>query len=200
MISINVKSNIDQVIRDLQAKIPRVVEQAQVSALNKTADGAKTRMVRAISATYKIDQRTVRERLFIARASRKGGATFSASLIGSGKRSMNVIHFLEKKVTLAEGKRRRKGGTLTQLRFEIKRGKKVTIAGQFGHGAFIGNDGRTVFERRGKSRLPIEPVQTINIPGMFNSRKNIGEVQAWINENFPRIFRHELAYYMGRTK
>jgi hypothetical protein len=43
-------------------------------------------------------------------------------------------------------------------------------------------------------------VQTINIPGMFNSRKNIGEVQAWINENFPRIFRHELAFYMARTK
>ena len=151
-------------------------------------------MVRAISSTYKINQSVVREKLFISRATRKGGATFTASLLGTGKRSMNVIRFLETRVTLAEARRRRKTGTLEQLRFQILRaGGLKTI-----DGAFIANQGRTVFKRTGKARLPIEPIQTIDIPGMFRSRKNTGEVTSWINDNFSRIFERELKFYLGR--
>jgi hypothetical protein len=194
VITVSIKHNIDQVVRELQANIPKAIEAAQISALNKTADGAKTRMVRAISSTYKINQSVVREKLFISRATRKGGATFTAALLGSGKPSMNVIRFLEAKVTLAEAKRRRKSGTLNELRFQILRaGGLKTI-----DGAFIGNKGRTVFRRTGKSRLPIEPIQTIDIPGMFRSRKNTGEVTSWIQDNFNRIFERELKFYLGK--
>ena len=194
VIEISIKHNIDEVVRRLKADIPKAIEAAQVSALNKTADGARTRMVRAISSTYKISQSVVREKLFIKRAARKGGATFTAALLGTGKRSMNVIRFLESKVTLAEARRRRKGGTLNELRFQILRaGGLKTI-----EGSFIGNQGRTVFRRKGPGRLPIEPIQTIDIPGMFRSRKNTGEVQSWIQDNFSRIFERELKFYLGR--
>ena len=194
MITVSIKHNIDEVVRRLQADVPKAVEAAQISAINKTADGARTRMVRAISSTYKINQSVVREKLFISRATRKGGATFTASLLGTGKRSMNVIRFLETRVTLAEARRRRKTGTLEQLRFQILcAGGLKTI-----DGAFIANQGRTVFKRTGKARLPIEPIQTIDIPGMFRSRKNTGEVTSWINDNFSRIFERELKFYLGR--
>ncbi len=38
-------------------------------------------------------------------------------------------------------------------------------------GLFIANQGRTVFKRVGKARLPIEAVSTIDVPSMFGARR-----------------------------
>ena len=86
---------------------------------------------------------------------------------------------METKVTLAERRRRRKAGTLSELRFKIRRagGQKMI------EGAFIG--GRTVFRRIGKDRLPIEALATIGIPQMFTAKKINLPVQAWINGELP---------------
>jgi hypothetical protein len=195
LITINVKANFDDVIRKLNAH-GKAIEKAQVSALNKAAAQSRTQMQRAITSSYMLPASFVRERLSVRRAVKQGVYAFTASLVGGGKRSMNMIHFVEKSVTLAEGRRRAKSGTLSQLRFAVKRGggrKPIP-------GAFIGNKGRTVFMREGKSRLPIKPVQTISVPSMFNTRKNIGEVTAWLRDNLPRIFEHELRYYMSQIK
>ena len=56
---------------------------------------------------------------------------------------------------------------MSQLFVKIKRkgGSKPL------RGAFIGNKGRTVFEREGARRLPIKPVQVIGFAQMFRSRK-----------------------------
>jgi hypothetical protein len=193
-------SGLDRIIRRLDA-IPKAVEQAQLSTLNKAAAQAKTQMQRAITSEYKVSAALVRERLIVKRATRGGSFAFTAALIGnpdSGgrRRSMNLIHFVEKKVTLAEARRRQRAGNQAQLRVQIKKagGPKVIA------GAFIGNQGRTVFERVGKGRLPIRPVQTIGIPQMFSTKKNIGDVTAWIRANLPRIFESELRFYMSRIK
>jgi len=94
---------------------------------------------------------------------------------------MNLIHFLEKKVTLAEGRRRKKSGTQNQLRFKIKRvGGLKTIKG-----AFVGNKGRTIFKRSGKGRLPIEGVQTIGVRAMFSTKKINNRVIAKIRKDGP---------------
>ena len=66
--------------------------------------------------------------------------------------------------------------------------------------AFVGNDGRTVFRRTGKDRLPIEPVQTIGVPQMFTSSKVQRTVRDCISANFPRIFEAELRYRMATVK
>lgn len=171
-------------------------DRATVSALNKTASQAQTQMSRVIRQDYNISASLVRERLRVRRAARRGEFTFEAALMGNANnqsRAMNLIHFLERKTTLAEGRRRAKAGTQNQLFFKIKkRGGKPTIPG-----AFIGNRGRTVFIREGLARLPIKPVQTIGVPQMFNTRKNRGAVEQFIRENFPRIYQREIAYYLS---
>lgn len=198
MISIDIKvQGIDDVIRKLEQVQRGLGDRVARSAVNKTADQAKTQMSRLIREDYNVSAALLRERLRVRKAWRADGATISAALIGNPnaggtKRSMNVIHFLEKSVSMAEAKRRRRGGTLDQLHYKIKRrGSKATIPG-----SFIANQGRTVFQRVGKTRLPIKPVQTIGVPQMFATKKNIRDIQTWIHANLPRIMQHEVQHFL----
>lgn len=202
MITVSIKHNLDEIARDMRRYV-RQMEKALPSALNKTAAGAKTRMTRAITDTYRIKASLVRQRLTIRRARRGGFYEFSAELLankpGKQQRSMNLIHFAMQKLTRAEvaAWRREASGKLTrpQIPFQVKRGGgRITVKG-----AFIGY-GQAVFKRVGKERLPIEPVQTINVAQMFTSKKVHGHVTKWIRDNFPRIFEAELRYRMGLVK
>lgn len=203
MITISVSHNIDEVQKRLKAK-QKEVAAAALRAVTRTSQGAQTRMVETISSEYKVTRAFVRERLRLRKASKKGPHAFEATLIGNpngrNKRSMNLIHFAISKLTRVEvaAWRREASGRLNrpQVPFQIKRsGARVTIKG-----AFIGNDGRTVFRRTGKARLPIEPVQTISVPQMFTSRRSQETVQGWIRANFARIFEAELKYRMSLVK
>jgi hypothetical protein len=203
MLSIVIKHNIDDTIRRLRAQ-SEAIEKAQVSAVNKAVAQANTRMVRGISAEYRLTQSFVRERLRVKRAVRSGGSSFTvtASLIGNpsgrSKRSMNLIHFAMAKLTRAEKAAWRKGSGMRnpQIPFQIKRaGGRVTVKG-----AFVANKGRTVFVREGESRLPIKPVRTIGVPQMFSSRKINDDVVRHVNEILPKLFKHELDFYMRRAK
>jgi Prophage minor tail protein Z (GPZ) len=201
VMQVTVRWDVNAVINKLNAIQKGIGDRALVSALNKVTTQAQTQMSRAIREDYNISPALVRERLKIRRATAKGLATFTAALIGNpnsggAKRSMNMIHFLERSVTLAEARRRGKSKTLSELRFKVKRsGGKVSIPG-----AFIGNNGRTVFIREGRARLPIKPVRTIGVPQMFSTRKNVGLVEKWIKANFHRILQSEIRYYLSRIK
>jgi len=162
----------------------REIERAEVMAINKTATKAKTEMKRAISSEFMLTQREIAPHLRIVKA-RKGHVMATLDPFDSpskpGGRSMNLIHFMEKKVTLAQYRKRRKAEGRPQLRFKIKRGGGVKTI----RGAFVGNKGRTVFQRTGKGRLPIKPVQTIGVPGMFNTRRINQRVLARIRKELP---------------
>jgi hypothetical protein len=172
-------------------------ERAAVSAVNKTLAKSKTNMVRAISREYNVSSAFVRDRLNIARAKFVGGkAVIAGALDGSNgkKRSANLIAFVEKSVTLAQAKKRAKAGNLDQLHFQIKRkGVKTVIPG-----AFIANQGRTVFKREGKARLPIKAISTIGLPQMFTTRRLNQAVVDAMKTDFPAIFEHEVSYYTDR--
>lgn len=199
MLNVTVKVDVSGVRKRLNEAKKGLGDRAVVSALNKTAAQAQTKMSRLIRDDYVISAALVRERLKVRRAAKRGEFAFEAALMGNANnqpRSMNLIHFLERKTTLAEGRRRAKAGTQSQLFFKIKKGKgKATLSR-----AFVGNKGRTVFERVGKARLPIRPVQTIAVSQMFNTKKNRGAVEAFIAEAFPRIFQREAAYYLSTLK
>jgi hypothetical protein len=199
MFSINVKANVKPAVDHLNRIAKNLGDKALTSALNKTMAQVRTQMIRGITAEYAIKAADVRERLQLRRASRRG-MQFTATLIGNpagrAKRAMNVIRFLERSVSLAQARKRRKSGTLGVLRFKIRRaGGLQTIKG-----AFISNNGRTVFRRTGKARLPIEAVQTIGVPQMFQAKKVQIPVQRWITANFPIIFRHEMAYFLSTVR
>lgn len=172
-------------------------DRAAVSAVNKTLAKSKTKMVREITSEFKVARAKVSDQLKIDKARFVGGkAVITGVLDGSSgrRRGMNVIAFLEKSTSLAQAKKRAKAGVLDQLHFQIKRkGGRVTIPG-----AFIGNEGRTVFKRVGKSRLPIKAVSTIGPEQMFNAKRiNRAVVKAML-QDFPAIFRREVKFYTGR--
>jgi hypothetical protein len=170
-----------------------------VAALNDTIQQTRTQMIRNITAEYAVTATLVRDRLSIQRAKRQGANAFVATLIGNpagrAKRAMNLIHFLRAGASL-KATRKASNKLHAELRFRIRRaGGDLPIKG-----AFVGNKGRTIFQRVGKDRLPIKAVQTIGVPQMFQAKKVQIPVQRWIDANFPRIFDQRLRYYLGTVK
>jgi hypothetical protein len=196
VIAITVKTNFPEVQRAYAFLRKDLGDRALVSAINKTLDQARTQMVRSITSEFNVTAAYVRDRLRIRRAVSRGQLRLEGSLIGGNAkgRSANIIRFVERKVTLAEGRRRKKAGTQNQVFVKVKRtgGLKPLT------GAFIGNQGRTVFERTGSGRLPIKPVQVIDVAQMFNTRRVSKVVVDTIKSKFPDIFAREARFYVDR--
>lgn len=170
MVTLSIKTDFKDVDRQLRKLSSDLQLKFIPAALNKIIAKTNTLMAREISGEFNIAQKDVRSRLRIIRAKRDF-ASFTASLdpyaLGRRGRSLNLIRFLEKSVSLAEGRRRKNNQSQSQLRFQIKlSGGKKTIAG-----AFIANRGRTVFVREGKARTPIKALSTIDVPQMFNTKR-----------------------------
>lgn len=195
---ISITTNFPAVQRQLQAMQAEVGNRAVVSALNKTAAQAKTSMSREIRAEFRMSASDVNRSLMVKQARATGGSVnFSAELSSiskRGKRSLNMINFMESSVTLAQARKRSKAGKLEQLHVQIKRagGKKALGS------AFIGNEGRTIFVRTGKGRLPIKGLQTIDVASMFNTRRVNARVLKMIHDRFPELFEHEAKFFTDR--
>jgi len=182
---INVQlKGLDEAVKRIKSLSTLAGSQAMAMALNKTAAKGKTEVNRAITQRYQIKASEVSNSVTMRNASAKQGGQLQASIsiFGSAKkrgRSLNLIHFTERKVTLAQGRKRAKDGTQNQLRFNIVRGQ----GGKMIPGSFVGNKGRTIFRRTGDKRLPIEPVQVVGIGQMFNFRSIHTRVLAKINKD-----------------
>ena len=203
--TISMRTNFPAIARQLEALPEKIGNRALVRALNVCAEAGRPAMARQVSQEFRLTVSQVRERLSVVRAYARGTLRFEARLQASNKargRSMNLIAFTEKSVTMAAARKRMKageGGTHTlrngaqtrkalELRFQVKRGggKKVIT------GAFIGNKGRTVFIREGKERTPIRALSTIDVPQMFNAQRINAPVRKVMIERFPAAFKREL--------
>jgi len=174
-------AGIDAVQKKLASLSAAQASGAISMAINKTTAKAKAEINRAITQRYQIARAEVANSVAINAAS-KSKPRAVITLFGSAKkrgRSLNLIHFTERKVTLAQGRKRAKDGTQNQLRFNIVRGQ----GGKMIPGSFVGNKGRTIFRRTGDKRLPIEPVQVVGIGQMFNFRSIHTRVLAKINQD-----------------
>lgn len=194
---ITIKHNFPDVQRQIDALREDIARKATASALNKTIAQAKTAMSREIRAEFNISAAKVNESLTITRASASGGELrMQASLQSPRKRgrSLNLINFMERSTSMAQARKRGKAGTLNQLFVQIKKhgGKKALGS------AFIGNKGRTVFVRTGKSRLPIKALQTIDVASMFNTKRINARVLQMIETKFPVIFNHEAKFFTSK--
>lgn len=194
---ISINTNFPEVAAKLQTLGTDVGAKALASALNKTVAQAKTQMSKSIRQEFKMSAVDVRESLVVTKARAYGGQfRLEAMLQGKSKRgrSLNLIRFMEKFVSIAQGKKRKKAETLNHVFFQIKKiGGRKSLSN-----AFIGNKGRTVFMRTGRDRLPIKPVQTIGVPSMFNTRRINSVVIKMINDKFPTIFSHEAEHFIRR--
>lgn len=204
---IKISTNFPQIQRQLETMRQDIAEKAVASALNKTVAQARTAMSREIRREFNITTQAVNDALRIRRATAvRARLQLEASLESRSKRgrSLNLINFLERSVSMAAARQRTKGGEggtyqlgnrtvrkALQLRFKIRRtGPKKVI-----EGAFIGNKGRTVFIREGASRLPIKALQTIDVAQMFNTQRINVKVVQLINTRFPAIFANDARFY-----
>ena len=192
---ISIKHNFPDVQRALDGLSADVRDRVVSSTINRVLDLGRTQMARSIAQEFNVKQAYAKERLRIRRATSKRGTIFlEGALIGTGKRSANIIAFLERSTSLAQGRKRGKAGTKNQLHVKVKRtGSAKPIKG-----AFIGNKGRTVFQRVGKERLPIKAVQVIDIPQMFTTKRINQVVVKLMLERFPEIFARDAKFFVAR--
>lgn len=174
-----VQRGLDQLQKDLQGVV-------LMRTVNRTIELARTAMSREIRTEFNLTASYVRERLLIRKATLKAGRySVEAQLTASGKfrgrRSANVIAFAAKQAKEGVSVKIKKTG-----------GRKVI------KGAFIANKGRTVFVRTGAKRLPIEPVQTVDVPQMFNTRKINAAVLRVIDQRLPQVFEREARFALQR--
>jgi len=179
---IEVKSTFPDVMRQLDRLSDDLAKVVLVRSINRVTEQARTQMARSITAEFAIASAKVKEKLQVSKASFKSGRyAVSAELVSRTRdgrtRSLNVINFAA-----------RQGKTGVSIKVKRSGGRKTLTH------TFIGNKGRTVFERVGKQRLPIKPVQSIDVPQMFNTRRINAAVIRAIEERFPGIFKRELAY------
>lgn len=195
---LSITTNFPQVQRQLDGLQAEVGAKATARAVNATVAQARTEMVRQITREYELKANYVRPRLMVTKAKYfKGRLNIEAELYSEDKlgreRSINLINFTAKKAPAGVSVKIRKAG-----------GRKVV------KGAFIGNKGRTVFERvsgsvmnsRSKSkgklhREAIKPKQTIHVPQMFNAKRINAAVVAAMLQKFPPIFQREVAYALA---
>lgn len=180
---------------DVQRELNRIGDefrrgQAMSAALNKVAEKARAEVTRQITARFAIPAGLVRDSLNLRRASARGGQLQAAlNIFGSPTkrgRSMNMIRFLAAvramgtsvKTRGAKGSRKDIAALGGQLGFRItKAGGLKSKAG-----AFVGNQGRTVFIRNPNKTMKsrsgkltkhsqaIEPLQVIGVSQMFRTR------------------------------
>jgi hypothetical protein len=195
---ISIKTNFPDVERQLQQLREDVGARALASTINKAVDQAKTEMSRQIRNEFNISASKVRDSLVVHGATYKNGLfAIEASLESKGlhgARSLNVINFAARPAPMGVSVKIKKGGG------------RVVIPG-----AFIGNQGRTVFIRLPGTTMSsrmryagtkhgqeIAPVQTIEVAQMFNTRRVNARVIKFIEDKLPALFDHEVQFYTDR--
>jgi len=179
-----ISHNFPEVMRDLDRLQEDVAKRATASAINRTMEQARTAMSREIRQEFNISAGKVNQSLRITKATLSGGLYRLQAVLESPTqrgRSLNLINFAARQTS--------KGVTV-----KVKKGGARKLI----PGAFIANDGRTVFKRVGKARLPIKALQTVDVAQMFNTKRINAKVVAFMQAKFPEVFAREAAYFTNR--
>lgn len=195
---ISIKNSFPELIKELKKMPDKIQEQIIKPALKDAANVGKTQLIRSIGQNYNLSRPEISSTFKVKVEPSKssilnGGIKWRASISSTTRRpSLNMIRFVERKVSLAQGRKRKKSGTQNQLHVKIKRTGGVK---PMGNRVFIGNKGRTVFKRikgqymasrkgRTKHSEKIKAVSTINIPAMMKARRIMEPAVEKIKQNF----------------
>ena len=182
---LSIKTDFKDVQRSLASLSDDLQRRVVPAAINRVAAKANTEMVRAITSEFNIKATDVRGKLRVKKAERKMAGWFATLYPSSSSRrdgSLNLIRFIKGSTARVMAKRGKRGGP--QLQFQIKKSagrQQIT-------GAFIGNQGRTVFVRVGDQRTPIKALSTIGVSQMFNTRRINARVVDRIRREMPVEF------------
>jgi hypothetical protein len=174
VMEVSVKGDVDAVLKDLGSLSLRV-DIAIAQALNRTAARAKTQAVRTIAKESGIQQKAVRDRIAI----RKASSYALHAIISAEPYAPNLIRYSARQ---------------TKRGVSANAWRKRRIYPR----TFIANQGRTVFKRIGKARLPIRPVYGPSIPRTFMQRVTNEAMTQAVRERFPVEFTRALNLQLRR--
>lgn len=155
--------------------LTRDVNRAAVAALNRTATTARAVAAREISKETSLPVNEVRKRVPLIRANK---ATLTAQ-IKAEPYAPNLIRY---------GARETKQGVSAKAW-----GKRKIY-----RGTFIGNKGRTVFTRVGKSRLPIKAVFGPSVRREFIRDHTLSAIKRTVADRFPIEFNRAMRARLPR--
>lgn len=187
MIRIEVKTDF-HALEPLRALPAALRNRVLARTLNEVGKTAQVQARKEIAEEFNIPSREVGSMLFLTRAKARGQEiSVQVGALSRRGRSLNLIRFVERSVTLAQARKRRKAGTLDLLRVKVRRAGGLKILGQphWAEGKpFVMTNRRTggTFVGAREPGGRVRGVQTIDVPSMFNTkrltRKLIGQMRA----------------------
>jgi hypothetical protein len=161
--------------------------QALRQAVSRAASKGRTFASREIRAHYAMKASDVSP-AFSVKAGLSVGGVPAATITAAGKRGRNVILFLR------AGAGGRRGRKRAELKFEIRKGRRVQIPGSFvaeyNRGRFVARrKPGTVARNRSKyagtkHAEALESIYTIDVPGMFSARRVMDATVRQIRDEF----------------
>jgi|GEM_PF-5669444 len=177
---VQVQSQFAPLYRRLDQLSERLRGQVVTRALNRTGEAARTVAVREISRTYNITAAKTRERISVSKAFAAGRLAVTVEVRSRfGKRATNLITFGARQLA--------RGGVSVKIRRD-----KPPLRGR---AWFIVTNRKTggtfVARRTGTAKGDIEPVRTVDVGQMFNSRATRQAILARIRAVFPAEFARQ---------
>ena len=188
---ITVQHDLKKLQRDLSALERKALPQATVRTLNRVAESARVASGKHIAKQMGSRQAGVKRRIKVQKASFK---RLWATLTAHGK-SLPLIEFVvgSKKAT------QQPGGKRGRVRAKLF-GKTRTYQNAFIAPRKAGESKTTVYERKGKKRLPVFMRFGPGIASLFRSKQNDAILQAKVRERFAVEFARNLAFYVERIR
>ena len=184
---ISLKTDFADVFQRLRGIEAEIGDKVLARTLNRIANTTRVEAIRKITDEFNIARPKVDERVKVIGARPVAGKLSVTVYVAQRgrKRAINIIAFRSGRVVKSAG-----GGVGVKV---LRRGSRKIIPG-----TFIANQGRTVFRRVGKERLPIKPVSAIDVPQMFNTRRIKDLLIDNMKANFRKEVERQLAFATRR--
>jgi len=175
MVGVSIQSNIDRVTKEMGKASRQVVVPSTNAALNKTGSTIVKTLRRDVAKDTGLKAKVISERLRVKKS------TFNTLEFG--------VRVFGKWFNLA-----RFGAKQTKVGVSHKAWGRRQVS----DGAFIANNGRTVFARKGKERLPIKALPGPNPAIEFGKELDKETTQAFIFRRFDEVFRKEMTFRFNK--
>lgn len=164
---------VQQQLGELQHKAPNVI----ANALNRSISNIKANIPKEVRKDYHVKSSDVKDTLKVFKAS-------ASRLQGEVKATGKLIGLEKFKISPDNVDPRRK----KQLKIAVKKDGTKQILG-----AFIASiQGKKVFKRDGKSRLPISRLMGPSVPQMIGNKENVETINQNAYFTYEKRINHEI--------
>lgn len=184
------------------SRLPKELNPAIASAVNKTMDSAVTQIKKEVAKEYTVKQKDIAKAIVKKRAT-TSNLTAAAIAEGGQVALYKFKHTpIEPPKSLGIGVNSYKQPVKAQVK---KGGSKKVVKNKVGNKAFIrtfhGN--HMIFARKGKNRYPIEKLFALSIPQMISdkndSKGSIKRIKARTNEMLEKKVEQEINYRLDKV-